>query len=842
MKKYSLLLMLIFNTVLFAGNETAEVTLPWSGYWWPHKQGGLVTGKDYRLEPATLLKYDKAFNYNSIVVDWEKENHYNPDGPNWFGHCNGWACASILAEEPTSTYSINHLVFYTGDVKGLLTMYYQSGSGTIYGTRYVNETSDFTDISPLLFQDVLQEYLRDNNLPILMDNDPGEEIWTYPIYKYELSWTDEGNIRHSTITIYFASDFVDPDFIGTKTVSETYTYDLTLDTDNNPIDGEWTGDSINNHPDFLWYPEIVEQHGTSNPYITLENINSIINSPYSNTTDDSYELNNILEDAKQLNTTTIERSLDKDFFSFNIEPGEKITLNYKDNSDSTHYNWVKLYDQVGNIIATYSKKNPEFADTGYVSLDFNSESFENYFISIEQQINPAEKFSDNYIFTVDSLTNHAYLPHTTNNPYWETLYIVGYFPSTESEDNIPQSIEYNRLNIYLKTPIDSKSETITKNTYKTINIGETTNEYPEWLKFNINDNTLQTFTFYMSGGEGSMAFLSNAKASKNFILPHLPNDKEFWWYGLLLINPNRFASATITYTIYYYDKTTTTGELKLDGYEKKVELFNNIFPTINIEQVAFIKMVANTPIIASSLYGTLNHKELSYVPVATDSFTINKPFYLPCTLLNDAGSWQGIVIVNKEEKDVNIRLTILTKQNTKETKDITLTANEKWVGELKDLLPENLSYDNCQLFTFNVMSYEAQVTGFAMFGNHDKGILTSYPLLKVREPYDYEVIFPYITSDKLTCSLILINELSYNLNEGVVVYALDNSGNTIETKYLSLQAFEKNEIPVNTLFSETTLENLNNIKVKSVKFVIPNMKVYSLDEKYFEIIPPNFLQ
>jgi hypothetical protein len=162
------------------------------------------------------------------------------------------------------------------------------------------------------------------------------------------------------------------------------------------------------------------------------------------------------------------------------------------------------------------------------------------------------------------------------------------------------------------------------------------------------------------------------------------------------------------------------------------------------------------------------------------------------------------------------------------------------VGELKELLPENLNFNNCQLFTFDILSYDAEIVGFCMFGDHEKGILTSYPLLQVRDPYNYEITFPYIHNDTLSCKLILLNELSYDINEGVMVSAVDNSGNVVETTYLNTKAFERSEIAINTLFSEETLETLNNIKVKSVKFIIPNLEIYSLNGKYFEIIPPDF--
>lgn len=839
MKKINIIFALFFLcTLSFAGSESAEVQTPWSGYWWPIKQGTLITGKDYKHDPSTFYKYDKVFNLFGSTLKWELENHYDPEGASWWGHCNGWACASILAPEPSGTFSMNHITFYTGDVKGLLTAYYQSGTGTLYGNRYDDENDDFSDMNPLLFQEKIQEFIRDNQLPILMDNDPGIEIWTYPIYKYNLEWNDVGNTRHVTATVYYPTDFVTPDFIGSKIRSDVYTYDLTL-VNNEPVDGEWTGDSVDAHPDFLWYPDIVEYHGTNNPYVTLENIQTITNSSYNLNKDDSFENNDQIEDSFLLETNEVGRSLDKDFFNLSVEPGEEFVLNYKDNSDTNHYNWLNLYDQAGNKVETYSKKSDNFINYGYIFLNFSATSFENYFISIVQQINPSEKFEDNYKFSIELSSKYSIFPHTINDPYWTTLYLAGYIPAIEESATAKITPSgFDQLSIFDKNVINVSDDLVTPNTFKQISIVNT-GTFPEWVKLNSLTDSFRTFSFFMSGGEGSMAFLSESTPALDFILPHIPNETEFWWYGLLILNPNRFSSANLQYTIMFNNELAEQkGSITLKGYEKKVGLFEDFFPEIDMSTVSYIKFSSDSPVIASSLYGTLNHKELSYVPVSTSGFTQNQSFYIPCTLLNEENSWQGAVFINQGENSTSLRFNVTKKDNSSVSFDLPLAPGEKWVGEIKNILPEGTTYDTCQLIKGTVLSSNAEIVGFTMFGNHNEGKLTSFPFLTYNN--DYEIIFPFINNNLIKSNLLLINENNFNLSESVIVQALNNQGETIETVYLPLQAYEKSDLDLENIFTSESISNMNSIRVKSSHFIISTIKIYSEDGKYFEIIPPTF--
>ena len=267
MKKIQIFLLFclyLFASPVIAGSDSAKVPddmLPWSGYWWSLTDGKLVNG--YLGHPSPIEKYDAYVSgfYPADATEWGLENVYNPDAPLWAGYCDDWAAASVLASEPDHAGELNGINFRVGDKKGLLTLYYdQNYEIVIYGERYSKENkSDINDIYPggtQGFHQILINYISDQGVPVIMELDAGEQIWNYPAYQYEMDWYDENNKRHVTCMVSFADDLVYPDFVGLQPFVKTYTYWLEIDENGNIKDspGGWEGDSIDDHPDFIWYP------------------------------------------------------------------------------------------------------------------------------------------------------------------------------------------------------------------------------------------------------------------------------------------------------------------------------------------------------------------------------------------------------------------------------------------------------------------------------------------------------------------------------------------------------------------------------------------------------------
>ena len=259
------LISLFSPLVALADSVSGEIKpAPWSGDWWSRKKGFLVKGWPGH-KPSPFERYDayveSRTGNNPGVWAWEKNprnGHYNPNAENWEGHCNGWAAASILTPEPRNTQIRNGIEFTSADQKGLLSEQYMNTYCNFYGNRnWGNPGDDEDDIYPDEFHRLLLEYIAGNKSAMICDTAYDRQVWNFPLYKFESSWKtswfDESKLKVKT-TVYYADDGVKPSFVGTKWFSTTYTYNLFLDGQGNIIDGEWTGSSKRNHPDFVWVP------------------------------------------------------------------------------------------------------------------------------------------------------------------------------------------------------------------------------------------------------------------------------------------------------------------------------------------------------------------------------------------------------------------------------------------------------------------------------------------------------------------------------------------------------------------------------------------------------------
>jgi competence ComEA-like helix-hairpin-helix protein len=134
-----------------------------------------------------------------FIGAWELLNHWSPAGSSWFGHCNGWAAAAILTDEPRESVSVDfgddHEVDFTvGDQKGLLSETYYSQLSAFYGARYNgDEDDDISDLSPKAVIQILSTYIAQRGVPLVFDTSANEEVWNFPAWSYELTLNENGN-------------------------------------------------------------------------------------------------------------------------------------------------------------------------------------------------------------------------------------------------------------------------------------------------------------------------------------------------------------------------------------------------------------------------------------------------------------------------------------------------------------------------------------------------------------------------------------------------------------------------------------------------------------------------
>jgi hypothetical protein len=94
--------------------------------------------------------------------------------------------------------------------------------------------------------------------PVVMDKNPGDQVWNYVIVDYRMtSGTVSGNTDQTRVTTeitYLDYGPCSPGYRGSEKRNVTYTYWISGDFEN-PAAGQWTGDSVADHPHFFWYPD-----------------------------------------------------------------------------------------------------------------------------------------------------------------------------------------------------------------------------------------------------------------------------------------------------------------------------------------------------------------------------------------------------------------------------------------------------------------------------------------------------------------------------------------------------------------------------------------------------------
>jgi hypothetical protein len=153
----------------------------WAGYWWPYLENGIADAAS---------KYEQATGQIG-AVNWELTYHSAgaPGGMPWFGHCNGWAAASVLFDEPRSDLVQNGVHFSVSDQKALLSELGQEVHLDAFGLRADTDSPGdpaFDDIYPNQFFLVLTN-LVGKGQSLIMDRYTGSQVWNHPIAGYRVS-------------------------------------------------------------------------------------------------------------------------------------------------------------------------------------------------------------------------------------------------------------------------------------------------------------------------------------------------------------------------------------------------------------------------------------------------------------------------------------------------------------------------------------------------------------------------------------------------------------------------------------------------------------------------------
>jgi hypothetical protein len=244
---------------------------PWSGYWWPQREGEIR---------GPLGKYDHLTGANATA--WEDEHH--PAGPQirkWHGYCHAWAASAVMEREPTqprvATHAGRRASLSVADQKGLLAASHADDVANTYGDRFGDPegANDPGDLAPDALWRLLSLHIKQQQTPLILDLEAGEEVWNYPVYAFRvvLMRKSGDEVHEARLELWMADDAVPGDFVGLKVKYQTYAFRCRMNRGSVVMgSGRWTGASIEDHPDFAWAPLVAQPENPEIDYALVQEL------------------------------------------------------------------------------------------------------------------------------------------------------------------------------------------------------------------------------------------------------------------------------------------------------------------------------------------------------------------------------------------------------------------------------------------------------------------------------------------------------------------------------------------------------------------------------------------
>ena len=201
--------------------------------------------------------------------------------PDWYGHCNGWAAASIRHAEPQENVVHNGVVFTPADIKALLAEIY------IY-----NEHIDLSGggeegeaMHPAMLHAVVTNWMGRESHPLGMESDVSDEKWNYPTYAFNLAYARRTatKIEVKMNLAYMLDSSEEYDESPRYRRMKSFHYLLTLNAAGEIIGGSYFDDS--SKIEMLWLPlrprEVGEEgNEEGNPYLNTGEVLRSGGNPY----------------------------------------------------------------------------------------------------------------------------------------------------------------------------------------------------------------------------------------------------------------------------------------------------------------------------------------------------------------------------------------------------------------------------------------------------------------------------------------------------------------------------------------------------------------------------------
>ena len=220
-----------FKTLFNDARMGQPESTPWAGTFWPYSfngtaakvdDGQFVDGRGGE-SPMDVFDQIAGFKGKESATKWELANHTckhikdkesKESCEGWWGHCNGWAAAAIKEDEPRRAFKIGGVNVTSSHAKGILSEIWLSSDSLFAGESdkgekladglksggWIDKPSSpvyktFWDLSPRSFLLITTNYVGLKKTGVIIDRDPGEEVWNQPVVGYRLLPIEADAIR-----------------------------------------------------------------------------------------------------------------------------------------------------------------------------------------------------------------------------------------------------------------------------------------------------------------------------------------------------------------------------------------------------------------------------------------------------------------------------------------------------------------------------------------------------------------------------------------------------------------------------------------------------------------------
>jgi hypothetical protein len=704
---------IVMAPIVMAQSDEASVPkdrLPWSGHWWPLTQGELVFG--YNEHPSPLEKYDAYVTgfYPAAAYAEGLVREYDPDAPGWFGHCDDWAAASVLELEPSLPGDLMGIPFAVGDKKGLLSAFYAGNVAAVYyGERYSEEGDDFDDVYPggvNGFHQTLINYIANQGLPIIMDLEPGPQVWNHPVFRYEMEWFDQDHRRYVTCTVWMVSDNVTPDFVGTQEFTRTYTYSLEIDGMGELLDepGQWEGASVDSHPDFMWFPTYVS---TEHSYLDRDTIDEIVQSE-ADGSDDRFEWNNDVESAQEIEESIRDRfywgsAQDEDWYKVALEAGDYFYAFLLSPSDDLD---VQIFDADGYEEGTMFYHGSRIDSAAY--SDF-------YYVRVRPTGDKKPYYNIEFYGSPSDV-----IPHVACKWGWNTtVTLLG-------EEWIQDQVRFNLFNED-KEIIAQNTLSLPEGKQLDVALDDLFPVTAAWGKsaklINLDGNGSPNGFFSYSTDHQLANVPFRINAAQRLFVPNIRNMGE-WWTGIVLMNRDVFYAASIGMISYDEDGAVIAETPLILGAGQNKVGFPEAFGEVP-DGTAWVEFSSDRRVQGLVLWGVgvgNSDSGLGGIPLLREQHLSDTLFL--AHLATYSGWVTEVAMINPNSETAHIEITGYSSDGSLGgTTALEIPPNGRWIGSVQELFNGNWSSG----FVWAKIQSNQPLCGYQLFARGTNG-LAALPL------------------------------------------------------------------------------------------------------------------